>query len=70
MNNMQKTSSKNYSNTFAFCKSFNTKYKILDKIAEGQSSNVFLIQNKKTKVKYALKAFNHLSTQGIKKNHF
>jgi hypothetical protein len=42
----------------------------LDKIAEGQSANVFLVENKETMVKYALKAFNHLSSQGTVKYHF
>jgi len=70
MKNLQKQTLNNYSNTFAFCKSFNSKYKILDKIAEGQSANVFLVENKETQVKYALKAFNHLSSQGTVKNHF
>lgn len=54
-----------YAKTFAFCTNFNKKYKILDKIGSGDSANIFLVQNKLNKKKFALKAFNHLSTQGI-----
>ena len=58
----QKTNS--YSKIFAFCQNFNEKYCVIDKLAQGHSANVFLIKDKQTEAKYALKAFNHLSTQG------
>lgn len=53
-----------YSQTFAFCESFNQKYRILDKIGNGQSANVFLIENKQNNQRFALKAFNHMTLQG------
>ena len=70
MNNFKTKNSNKYSQIFAFCNEFNSKYEIIDKIGSGQSSNVFLVKHKQNGKKYALKAFNHLTTQGKPENLF
>jgi serine/threonine protein kinase len=54
---------KNYSLTFAFCAKFNEKYKILRKIGKGHSANVFEVEHKSSKERFALKAYNHMRPQ-------
>jgi serine/threonine protein kinase len=48
-----------YSNVFITCQRFSEKYKIIDKLDEGSTANVFKIKNKNTKETFALKAYNH-----------
>lgn len=48
-----------FSNIFITCESFSKRFKILNKIGEGHTANVFKIENRHTKQQFALKAFNH-----------
>jgi len=52
------------SQIFSTCHKFSDQYELIKKIGMGCSANVFLILNKKTKKKYALKAYNHMNVKG------
>jgi serine/threonine protein kinase len=54
---------KDYSFIFLTCTSFMKKYKIISKIGEGHSANVFKIKERTSQKQLALKAFNHKNFQ-------
>jgi hypothetical protein len=58
------TNKKTISNIFFTCNKFNSKYSLQNKIAESSTANVYKIKCKKSKQKFALKAYNHRSFQG------
>ena len=49
----------NYSFVFLTCHNFSRDYSILSKLGEGDTANVFLVLERSTNTRYALKAFNH-----------
>ena len=51
-------------NIFDNCPDFSEKYKCKEKIGEGASSNVFLIENSSTGEEFVAKAFNHKCIKG------
>lgn len=54
-----------FQNVFFTCKTFNQKYRILKKIDEGHTANVYKIQDLENHKKLALKAYNHQNFQSI-----
>ena len=58
-----KEEKQDYSKTFAYCRKFNSLYKIINKIGTGHSANVFKVQSICNGKLFALKAYNHMRPQ-------
>ena len=53
-----------YPSIFFTCPKFSSKYKIIQKIDEGSTANIFKIQETKTENIFALKSYNQKHIKG------